>query len=211
MFLMSLNINSIKGENYTTFQEVEFEHMGAKLLEDYTESDYKRHYDKIKGKKFWGWKVKTFIEDEKCSFIQETLYVIHNEGTTAIDESIKFTRSGSKKLYFGATGSLELSGKGTVKGFKLGLGQKIGTKQSLEVESEFEEVYTLKMKVDPNTKLTIAIAGEGKVSNGVGKYYRFFKNVKKGGWEVFVVTTEYYSIIKEKINEEIVEEVIDET
>ena len=69
--------------------------------------------------------------------------------------------------------------------------------QTEEIEEEFE----IKVLVDSMTKLTVEVRGEGKVSNGVAKYYRFFKNVKKGGWEIFVVTTEYYSLTKELIDE----------
>ena len=68
--------------------------------------------------------------------------------------------------------------------------------------TSIEEEFEIKVYVDPMTKLVVQIQGEGKVSNGVAKYYRFYKNVKKGGWEIFVVTTEYYSLVKEKIDED---------
>lgn len=211
MFMITALVTTgVKAEEYTTFQEVVFKNDGAKLLEDFTNSDYTRAYKKLGKKRFWGWRTYTYMDDEDCTFIQETLYVITNEGDTAIDENIRLSREGSLKKFFSASGSLELSGKGDVKGFKLGLEEKVGTKQTLTVSQAFEEVYTLKISVDPQTKLTISIAGEGKVTNGVGRYYRFFKNAKKGGWEIFVVTTEYYSIYKQKLDTYVVEVEVEE-
>lgn len=200
-FVFALTLEQTQAESYTTFQDITFEHKGAKLLEDYANSDYTKYYKKLGGRRFWGWKTYVVYEDEECSFTRETLYVISNDGDTAIEESIRFERTGSVKKHYAATGSLELAGNGTVKGFKLGLEQKIGTEQSLTVNSTLEETYSIKIKVDPQTKLTISIQGEGKVTNGVGKYYRFYRNVKKGGWEIFLVTTEYYSIEKVRLYE----------
>lgn len=199
IFTLSLSFNTLFAEDYTTYQEIEFEHKGAKLLEKFADSDYEKYYDKLGKKRFWGWRTYKAYEDEECTFISETLYVISNDGDTAIEETIRFTKERTSKKYYSATGSLELDGKGSTKGFKYGLDQAIGTNQSLTVTDVDEEVYTLKIKVDPGTKLVISIQGEGKVTNGVGKYYRFFKNVKKGGWEMFTITTEYYSIEKTRL------------
>lgn len=195
----TLVYRNVSGEDYTTFQDIEMENKGAKLLENYATSDYDKYYKKLGGKRFWGWKTYIAYENEKCAFTRETLYVIVNDGDTAVEESIKFSKEGSIKKHYGSSGSLELAGNGTAKGFKLGLEEKIDANMSATISSSMEEVYSIKIKVDPQTKLTIAIVGEGKVTNGVGKYYRFFKNVRKGGWEIFLVTTEYYYIEKERL------------
>lgn len=200
MFLMMcLFIENAQANDYSTFQDIEFEHKGAKLLENYANSDYKKYYNKLGKKRFWGWRTYIVYEDEECHFVRETLYVIINDGDTAIDDTISFERGETVKRHYSATGSLEVGANGTLKGFKLGLEQEIGTEQTKTVTQSFEEKYTVKIKVDPQTKLIISISGEGKVSNGVGKYYRFYKNVKKGGWEIFTVTTEYYCIEKIRI------------
>lgn len=202
ILLSSLSLNTTNAESYINFQEITMKNDGAKMLEKFSESDYEKYYKKLGSKrKFWGWKTYVAYEDEELSFTKETLYMITNEGTTAIEESIRFSNEKTVKKHFSVTGSLELSGGGTVKGFKLGLEEKIGSEQSLTVTTNFEENYSLKILVDPMTKMSIAIKGEGKVTNGVGKYYRFWREVKKGGFEIFTVTTEYYSIEKVKIDE----------
>jgi len=45
----------------------------------------------------------------------------------------------------------------------------------------------------------IITRGTGEVNNGVGKYYFFWINTTKGGWETFTVQTEYYEIVKERM------------
>jgi len=193
---------SVNAAEYQTYQEITFEIDGVKLLEDYTESDYKYYYKKINKRKFWGWRTHSSFNGEKAYFIKETLYVVENSGESPIIETLEFkVREESKKQY-GASGTIGLSGSGKVKGFKLGLENKIKVNYEVATTEKTEENVVIKVSVDANTMLIVQIIGEGKISNGVAKYYRFFKNVKKGGYEIFVVTTEYYSIVKKPINEE---------
>ena len=200
MFLfMTIITYEVKADDYTTYQDIEFVNAGAKLLEDYRAADYEKYYGKMKKKRFWGWRTFIVYKNEELNYTSETLYVIINEGDTAIEETIKLTKEKTVKRQYSVTGSLGLSSGGTYKGFKLGLDQEIGTKATTTVTSNVEEVYTMKMDIDPGTKMMIKICGEGKITNGVGKYYRFYKNVKKGGWEIFVITTEYYSIEKVRL------------
>jgi len=62
-----------------------------------------------------------------------------------------------------------------------------------------QETYEFTIIVDPRTYVTLITRGQGEVSNGVAKSYFFWIETKKGGWETFIVTTEYYEIIKERI------------
>jgi len=203
MFLLcSVMVKSVSGSDYKTYQEITFEHKGATLLSEYGDSDFKKYYAKMKGKRFWGWRTFTVYKDEELSFIDDTLYVIVNEGTTAIDETIKLSRNYSLKKQYTVSGSLGIKANGSEKGFKLGLEEEIDSTISTTVSGSVEESYSMKIEVDPGTKVSIQIKGEGQITNGVAKYYRFWKNVKKGGFEIFWITTEYYSIEKVKIDED---------
>ena len=94
-----------------------------------------------------------------------------------------------------------MDASGEAYGFKLGLEKSIKYSATATKTVSIEEEFEIKVHVDPMTKLLVQVQGEGKVTSGVAKYYRFFKNVKKGGWEIFVVTTEYYYLSKDKIDE----------
>ena len=80
MFLLcSAMLKGVEGSDYKTYQEITFEHKGAELLSEYGPNDFDRYYDKLKGRKFWGWRTFTVFKDEELSFINDTLYVVVNE------------------------------------------------------------------------------------------------------------------------------------
>lgn len=204
LFLFSLLLFFVSGSNkvlgdYHTYQEITVKNQGMVMLEKYSQSEYIEYYSRLGKKKFWGWRTFTAFSDEEVYFTRDTLYVIVNEGTSAIKQEITFTRESVVTKQFGVSGSLGVKGSGTAKKFKLGLEAKIEGDYSVTEKNTVEEEYQLSIEVDPMTKLEIKIMGEGKVTNGVAKYYRFWCEAKKGGFEIFVVTTEYYSLVKEKI------------
>ena len=127
------------------------------------------------------------------------MMVIRNEGESPIEKDYTFKTKRQDSLQLSASGAIGIDVSGPVKGFKTGLEADIESSLDYMSASTEEETIELEISVDPMSELTIEIYGEGKVSNGVGKLYRFFRNTKKGGWEVFVVTTEYYSIEKRMI------------
>ncbi len=201
VFISSLFIQESQGNEYLTYKDFVFEHGGAKLLENYSNYEYEKYYDKIDKKRFWGWRTYTRMENEEVSYVKDTLFVIVNEGTTPITHNLEFKSNEYVKKQYNVTGSLGMKVSATDEGFKLGLEEQLKFSITTTVYQEKDEEFEIKVYIDPMTKLTVEVRGDGKVSNGVAKYYRFFKNVKKGGWEIFVVTTEYYSLRKEQIDE----------
>ncbi len=201
IFLSSFYYQNIKANDYLTYQEITSEHSGVKMLEKYSNSDYDKYYKKIKKRRFWGWRTYVAYENEKTYFTKETLYVIENQGESAIIETFSFQSKEQIKKQYSATGTIGMDISGKAYGFKLGLEEQLKFSMTATKTTTVEEEFEIKVYVDPMTKLVVTIQGEGKVSNGVAKYFRFFKNVKKGGWEIFVITTEYYSLTKVKIDE----------
>jgi hypothetical protein len=197
MFVVSKNV--VYAAEYLSFQEINFEHDGMRFLDDYTQNMYDKYYEKVSKRKFWGWRTYTTYKTEPVNYTKETLYKIHNEGTTAITQTFNFETGKTTKKQFNVSGSIGLEGKGTVKGFKLGLEQKLDNAITAVMTDQYDEEINIKVNVDPNTRLLVQIKGEGQVSNGVAAYYVFWHPIHLGGWEVFVVTTEYYSIVKEVI------------
>lgn len=210
LFLSSFYVQTSTANEYSTYQEIEFEHSGMEFLDDYTQDMYDKYYKKIAKSRFWGWRIYTVFETEKCYYLKETLWVIENEGYSPITNTFSFSADESVKKQFNVSGTIEMRGTGETAGFKLGLEERLSYSATATSTTSIQKDFDIKVQVDPNTKLYIEIRGEGKVSNGVGKYYRFWKSVRKGGWEVFLVTTEYYSIRKEVIDESLYPYAIDE-
>ncbi|MFW6284895.1 MAG: hypothetical protein ACOC2X_00815 [Bacillota bacterium] len=190
---------SLHAEAYRTYEEVTFKSSSMKLLEDFSETDYEMAYEAIEGRRFWGWKTHTETNNARVKFKQGTMMVIKNEGTTPIEKDYTFKTKKQDSLQLSASGAVGIDVSGPVKGFKTGLDADIKSSVNHKSSTTEEEEIDLEIDVDPMSELIIEVYGEGKVSNGVGKLYRFFRNTKKGGWEVFVVTTEYYSIEKRSL------------
>ena len=201
LFLASIQVQDLQASEYLSYQNAEFEHSGMRFLDDYTEKMYETYYEKVDKRKFWGWRTYTQYKTEKVYYTKETLYVILNEGDTPITETFRFESGNTVKKQYNVSGTIGLEAKGLVQGFKLGLDSKLDHSITATTTESIEEEVTIKVLVDPYTKLMVQIKGEGQVSNGVASYYTFWKRIRLGGWEVFTITTEYYSIEKVRLDE----------
>ena len=202
--LMSMAIykEDVRAAEYLSYQNIQFENYGAKLLENYSSEEYDTYYARISGRRFWGWKSVHIMRNEPVYFQKETLYVMVNEGTTPIQKTHAFRMNQQRRVQASTSGSVGLTGSGDVNQFRLGLDTQIDVNYLTDTTTTEEERIEIKLNVDPMTSLRVEIYGEGKVTNGVAKYFRFWRNVRKGGFEIFVITTEYYSIIKEALPDE---------
>lgn len=201
VFVFSFNKNVVEASEYLAYQEIEFTGYGNEFLSDYSQSQYKKYYGFIDNRRFWGWNTHTVIDSVNMTYTKETMYIIVNEGITPITQTYYIKTEDETKKQYSVSGNIELTVKGKIDGFALGLEDSIKSNITAVTTSSVDEKFEVKVQVDPGTKLTVQIKGEGKLSNGVASYYRFFRNVKKGGWEVFVITTEYYSMTKEMIDD----------
>ncbi|XFA99252.1 hypothetical protein ACAG96_01400 [Candidatus Izemoplasma sp. B36] len=198
MFLL-LNMMTVNAESYQNYQEIVFDSDDARLLKEYSESEIDQIVNKVRGKKFIGWKIDIVNYDEEVEFISETKLKIYNNGFSTIKHDITLETKEEIKYQLSASGSIKISGKGDVKKFKGSIDANIKASVSYSDTKLSKETYEFNIVVDPLTYVKIVTRGKGIINNGVGKYYLFWINTKSGGWETFTVTTEYYEIIKERI------------
>lgn len=189
----------VDAEAYTNFQEIVFDHDDAYLLRDYSDTDLSDSLKKIKKKKFIGWRIIVINKNEELEFVAETKLKVSNDGYSAIEHDILLETDVEEKLQLSCSGGIKLSGKGDVKKFKGSIDADIKASVDYSKLTSSHEEYSFKIKVDPLTSVRIVIMGEGRINNGVGKYYFFWVNTKTGGWETFTQTTEYYEIVKERL------------
>lgn len=189
---------TVNAEDYQNYQEIVFDNDEAYLLKDFSSSDYKNSYKKIK-RKFMGWNIFVINEDEEVEFISETKLKIYNNGFTAINHDIEFDSKEETKLQLSATGGIKIGLDGNIKKFKGSIDADIKATVSYSTLTTNHEKYTFEVIVDPLTEVSIHTRGKGYINNGVGKSYFFWIQTNKGGWETFTPTTEYYEIIKDRI------------
>jgi hypothetical protein len=103
------------------------------------------------------------------------------------------------KRQYSVSGSISLKGSGKNTQFTGAFEEKISSQADKTTTTTTLQEFNIKLDIDQGTILYVEVLGEGYLTNGVGKYFVFGKAVKKGAWEVFTVSTEYYSIRKEMI------------
>lgn len=203
LILFSLSILTmllrINAEEYGNYQEIIFENDDAKLLKEYTSEEYASYYSQISKSRFMGWKLLKVSQNEPVEFVSETKLRIFNNGFSTIKYDVELTTKAETKYQISASGSISTNIKGDVKKFKGTLDADIKASVSYAETLTSSESYRFTIIVDPKTYVTIITRGQGEINNGVAKHYLFWIETKRGGWETFSVTTEYYEIVKEKI------------
>ncbi len=191
------NVESFADANYQAFESLEID--SGKLLEDYTTSEYNKYYKHVNRRKFFGWRVYKVNKDIKCSYITETIFSYYNDGFTPFAYQYSVTEDTSTKLSLSASGSIGIKSSATKSSFKNNLEGSLKLSADYSQTSSKKETYKLDIEVDPGTQVDLYIYGEGKITNGVAAYYAFWFRTSKGGYEVFVETTQYTRLEKKQI------------
>lgn len=197
--LIILNIDSVKAEDYTNYQEIIFENNDVQLLKSFSKSDYKSYYKNTSKRKMFGWRIHVVHKNEPVLFIAETKIKIFNSGTTPISYNIELETKEEYKQQISASGEIKLKGSGDNKKFKGSVDASIKSSITVTTTRTNKESYKFNIQVDPLTYVSIITRGSGEVNNGVGSYYFLWVKTKSGGWETFTVLTEYHEIIKARI------------
>lgn len=185
---------SVGSSAYKSYEEFRLE--DGKLLSEFSQADYKKYYDQVSKRKFIGWQIYEVNREVRAYYVSETLFSYLNDGYTAIDYQYKYTRKEYSKLNLSATGSIGIKSTGDVKGFKNNLDGSLKLSSDYTHTKEESETYEIKLKVDPGTKVDLYIYGEGRITNGVAAFYWGFIRTMQGGYEVFLVTTQYQRLEK---------------
>lgn len=190
----------VRTEASSNYQSYEYITMtSGKLLEDFSTDDYKSYYKKVDKRIFVGWKVYKVNSNVKMTYITETLFSYYNDGYTAIDYTYKLDRKVSSKLALSASGSIGIKLSQNKQAFKNNLDSSLKLSSDYSISSEDKESYEISLKVDPGTQVDLYVYGEGKITNGVACRYFLWIKADQGGYEIFLVTTQYQRLEKKRI------------
>ncbi len=183
--------------NYETFSYMQFSK--GKLLKNYSDEELKPYKKKTSKRKFLGWRF-TYIDYRcRCNFTSKTILSIVNNGTSEIDYHLEQTETTMDKVSVTVKGSLKTSLSGTVKKIKGGLDASLGIDVSQESSVTCKTAESLKMTVDPGTKVLIYLKGSGYLTNGHASYYDTWVRKYQGYFEFFELVDVYLKIVKEKL------------
>ena len=189
LFLLVVCKEVKASEDYNTFQEIEIS--SGKMLSDFTEEEYNKYFKQVDKRKFWGWRVNTINKKIKAKFISETVFSYYNNGLTPITYKYELSKSVVDKYSISATGTIKYNLEGKTTKFKHNLDTEVKINVSNEVVNTTKEENNLEIIIDPMTVANLRILGEAYVTNGVAAYYIFWLRIQRGGFEYFVVTTQY--------------------
>lgn len=192
------NKNTKADSDYKSFEEISFTNEG-KFLKDYSKADYKSYYKNVLKRKFIGWNTYEVTESEKVEYVVETLFSFYNDGYSPIKYKMSYGEKVTTKKSISTSGSLGVSGSGNKKIFKGGLDAKLKTDNESSNEEVITESFDIDVDIDEGTILNIYTKGEGKITNGVAARYIFWFMNKKGGYEIFISTTQTYRMEKIKL------------
>lgn len=189
LFLLVVTPKVDASENYNSFQEIEISK--GKMLSDYTTSDYNKYYKEVDKRKFWGWRVNTVNKNVKAKFTSETVFSYYNNGKTPITYKYELSKTVVDKFSISATGTIKYKTEGNTTKFKHNLDTEVKINVTKEVVTTTKEENNLEIIIDPMTVANLRILGEATVTNGVAAYYILWIRIERGGFEYFVVTTQY--------------------
>lgn len=195
VFIYTLSHFEIKANaNYKTFESITL--TSGKLLKDYTDKEYKDYYKKVSKRKFYGWRTHEVHTDIKVKYKTETCFSYYNDGLTPIKYTYMMQKKQVDSMHISASGNIKVSLTGNVKKFKGGLNSELKVSGDFKSSSDVKEEFEIKMDIDPGTMANLYVYGEGLISNGVAANYLFWIRTKRGGYEIFYVTTQYYRLEK---------------
>jgi hypothetical protein len=131
--------------------------------------------------------------------VTETIFSYYNDGYTEIDYTFKMDRKQTSKVSLSSSGSIGLKSSTGTKGFKHDLDSSLKLTSEYTETSEEKESYEISFEVDPGTQVDLYIYGEGKITNGVAARYLCWIRLDRGGFEVFMITTQYQRLEKKRI------------
>jgi len=189
--------NVYADSNYHAYEELHVN--SGKLLSDYTDKEYKKYYKKVMKRKFMGWRKYTVNSDLETHYITETKFSYYNDGYSAISYHYEYESSSYSKLALSATGSIQMSSSSNKTSFKNNLEGSLKLSADYQLTKEETESVEIDFDVDPGTQVDLYIYGEGLITNGVAARYFFWIRAQKGGYELFLVTTQYQRLEKTRI------------
>ncbi len=183
--------------NHLNYQEIVFLDKGE-LIEEINEKDFRQYYAEIESK-FYGWNSKLIYDEVDIVFVSKTLFSYKNQSTETITYQYNYESGKSVKDSMSFSGDLSAEVDLKYKKNNLNLGAEFKKKYDEQNTTKINEKWKLDIKVAPYTKMSLKIKGEGKLSSGVSKFYYFFIPLKKGGWEMIDISSEYYWLSEEYV------------
>ncbi|MBQ9124547.1 MAG: hypothetical protein IJY14_02535 [Acholeplasmatales bacterium] len=181
--------------DYTTFSEITMS--TGKLLQNFTDEEYKEYYSHLKEPDF---KTRVQIYEVNhlvsATYISNTLYSIENRGNTDIEYDLSIEIEKNNKV--SCISSLDTSGSigGSISKIKGELETKLAIKIDKESTKSEKTVEQLKLVVEAHSRAIVYLCGNLVISNGVYALSMYGVIYEQSGYEVVTMMNQYVRIEK---------------
>jgi len=198
--IWSSPVTHAKDTGHASFEEITFEsNSTTKLLVDMNYQEKANAHKELTSKKFIGWVVGTMNRNADATYVAETIFSRSNVTSTPFEFNYSLKEGDTIETSVSADGSIASKNKGKIKSVEAALDILIRGQIAKKSTATKSEETKIKINIEPNTKISMKIKGEAKVSNGVGKYFFFGIKFKSGEWEYVDVITKYYELSEERL------------
>ena len=192
-----LNAHAAESSDYLSYSEIMLS--SGKLIRYYTKEEYNKLIARTDGSYFMDIVV---VIDNKAvdgSYISNTLYSVENTSKTAIEYNLEYSIETNNKVSFQTSESISASGSGTIKKVKAECSAKASVDYSSVTSTSVKEKRTMKLTIEPDSRLIVYLTGEVTVTNGVVAVYYFWVRSYTGAFEFVTLKSQFSKLEKRSI------------
>lgn len=197
LLLFTVTVPTSASEEYESYNEIMLS--TGKLLENFTDEEYKEYYKSVKKTTFWGVNVFTVNKSIPVTYISSTLYSVENRGMSDISYELDVVVETTQKTTWKVSGGVNGTGKGSISKFKTDIAAKAGIDYSSVQTSSKKETQKMKITIEKQSRAIVYLMGSAKITNGVCACYIFFVNIGSAGFEYFTLVNQYPRMEKRSI------------
>lgn len=161
--------------------------------------EQKNHFLSQVKRKFIGWSIYTKSKNIPVKYEAHTIFSRSNDTKNPISFEYKSKYENEVETSVNTTGSLTTKISGKIKTVGVNLDNLIRLEIGKNTTISTTEETSFKVTIYPQTRVSLIVKGDARLSNGASKYYFFGICFKKGCWEYIDVASEYYELSEENL------------
>lgn len=195
--LAFLTVHGEESSDYLSYSEIMLS--SGKLIRYYTDYEYAKLIEKTDGVYFMD--VVVVIDNKAVdgSYISNTLYSVENTSKTAIEYNLEYSIETNNKVSFQTSESISASGSGTIKKVKAECAAKASVDYSSTTSTSVKEKRTMKLTIEPDSRLIVYLTGEVTITNGVVAVYYWWIRSYTGAFEFVTLKSQFSKMEKRSI------------
>lgn len=192
-----LNGYATESSDYLSYSEIMLS--SGKLIRYYTKEEYEELIRQTEGTHWMD--IVVYIDNKAVdgSYISNTLYSVENTSKTAIEYNLEYSIETNNKVSFQTSESLSASGGGTINKVKVECAAKASIDYSTTTSTSVKEKRTMKLTIEPNSRLIVYLTGEVTVTNGVAAVYYWWVRAYVGAFEFVTLKSQFSKMEKRSI------------